>query len=59
MYLDGIWRPAEADIAPVNAGGQQTSKRLPTLEEVDETLLSRRPASGPRVGFRRSRSMEW
>ncbi|KAI5835630.1 hypothetical protein K523DRAFT_411388 [Schizophyllum commune Tattone D] len=59
MSLDGIWRPAEADIAPVSAGGQQTSKRLPTLEEADETLLSRRPASGPRVGFRRSRSMEW
>ncbi|KAL1730286.1 hypothetical protein EV714DRAFT_284315 [Schizophyllum commune] len=58
MSLDAIWRPAEADIAPVNAGGQQTSERLPTLEEVDETLLSRRPASGPRVGFRRSRSME-
>ena len=59
MSLDAMWRPAEADIAPMNAGGQQTSERLPTLEKVDESLLSRRPASGPRVGFRRSRSMEW
>ncbi|KAI5900152.1 uncharacterized protein SCHCODRAFT_02695403 [Schizophyllum commune H4-8] len=59
MSLDAIWRPEEADITPMNAGGQQTSERLPTLEEVEETLLSRRPASDPRVGFRRSRSMEW
>ncbi|KAL1722627.1 hypothetical protein EV715DRAFT_192477 [Schizophyllum commune] len=59
MSLDAMWRPAEADIAPMNAGGQQTSGRLPTLEEVDETLLSRRPASGPGEAMCSVETWDW